>query len=100
RARGGAVESRGGGERDEADRRADGGRDGDVHDPDAGGNSGHLLLVAAATGRRVTKEQRPTPAVSQGPQELEYGFLIALGQPFKAVGHDGRFAPMAHDGVA
>src|SRR5213082_1855474 len=46
RARAGAVESRRGGERHEADRRADGGRDGDVHDPDLDSNPGHLLPVA------------------------------------------------------
>src|SRR2546427_272033 len=47
RARAGAVESRGGGERHEADRRADGGRDGDVHNPDVDRNPSHLLPVAS-----------------------------------------------------
>src|SRR2546428_14146550 len=46
RARAGAVESRRGGERDEADRRADGGWDGDVHGPDVDRDPSHLLLVA------------------------------------------------------
>src|SRR2546422_8712214 len=45
-ARAGVVESRRGRERDEADRRADGGRDGDVHNPDVDRDPSHLLPVA------------------------------------------------------
>src|SRR2546430_7744153 len=46
-ARASAVESRRGGERDEAHRGADGGRDGDVHHAHVDCHPGDLLLVAA-----------------------------------------------------
>src|SRR5438552_15562856 len=46
-ARASAVESRRGGERDEAHRGADGGRDGDVHHTHVDCHPGDLLLVAA-----------------------------------------------------
>src|SRR5439155_1391406 len=55
RARAGPMEPRDGGERDEADRGADGGRDGDVHRSHLGCDPGDLLLVAAQAhgdGRR------------------------------------------------
>src|SRR5207245_6330264 len=51
RARAGALESRCGGERDEADRGPDGGRDGHFHGAHADRDSGDLLLVAAARAR-------------------------------------------------
>src|SRR5213078_3470845 len=85
RARAGAVESRGGGERDEADRRADGGGDGDVHGPDIDRDPTHLLPVAPSrTGglmNRVALLRRGVAleGVTVGYNALEGVIAIAAG---------------------
>ncbi|SRR5712691_8444393 len=51
----------------------------------------------------VPRPDFPTSSSStplQRLQERDDGFLIALGQLTKTVGHAARFAPMPYDGVA